>query len=113
MRKTDKTLSYSTIVYGLCYELCLWIASWNPAVSLKPWFKALKAHCFSYWVDYKTFLTMEALEGQEEGIQRQWEEEDKRVYVDPVYSETGSGFFDEMRLSAPWSISVEKSEEST
>ena len=26
----------------------------------------------------------------------------KVVIPEPVYSETGSGFFDEMRLSAPW-----------
>jgi hypothetical protein len=32
------------------------------------------------------------------------------VVTPPVYSETGSGFFDEMRLTAPWVVQEDPSD---
>jgi len=34
----------------------------------------------------------------------------KVVITEPVYSETGDGFFDEMRLSSPWMVQEDPSD---
>lgn len=72
-------------------------------------------YCKPYWVEWKTLSTLESVDRQVEVLQKEWKREDDVLYVDPVYSEKPSEVegLTEMRLSAPWSISTEKSEEST
>ena len=50
----------------------------------------------TWWIDQKTTQTVDqAIKDIEPSLPASG-------VPDPVYSETGTGFFDEMRLSAPW-----------
>ena len=72
-------------------------------------------YCMPYWVEWKTLSTMESVDRQVEVIREEWKREDDVLYVDPVFSQQVSEVdgLTEMRLSAHWSISTEKSEGST
>ena len=58
---------------------------------------------FLVWVEDR-FINHRIRTEVDEAI-KEYTKEEKTVnpsVPDPIYSETGSGFFDEMRLSAPW-----------
>jgi hypothetical protein len=57
---------------------------------------------FLVWVEEK-FIN-QRIKTEVDSAIKEYEQIDppKVVIPPPVYSETGSGFFDEMRLSAPW-----------
>ena len=57
---------------------------------------------FLVWVEEK-FINQRIKTEVDEAI-KEYEKVDppKVVLPEPVYSETGDGFFDEMRLTAPW-----------
>ena len=68
---------------------------------LPPWFSFLVLG-FLVWVEEK-FINQRIKTEVDEAI-KEYEQIDppKVVIPPPVYSETGSDFFDEMRLTAPW-----------
>lgn len=72
-------------------------------------------YCKPYWVEWKTLSTIESVDRQVEVIREEWKRKDDVLYVNPVFNEKPSEVdgLTEMRLSAPWSISTEKSEGST
>ena len=68
---------------------------------LPPWFSFLVLG-FLVWVEEK-FIDIRIKTEVDKAI-KEYEQIDppKVVIPPPVYSETGSDFFDEMRLTAPW-----------
>ena len=68
---------------------------------LPPWFSFLVLG-FLVWVEEK-FIN-QRIKTEVDGAIKKYEQIDppKVVLAPPVYSETESGFFDEMRLTAPW-----------
>jgi hypothetical protein len=68
---------------------------------LPPWFSFLVLG-FLVWVEEK-FINIRIKTEVDSAI-KEYEKVDppKVVLSEPVYSETGDGFFDEMRLTAPW-----------
>ena len=68
---------------------------------MPPWFSFLVLG-FLVWVEEK-FIDQRIKTEVDEAI-KEYEKVDppKVVIPPPVYSETGDGFFDEMRLTAPW-----------
>jgi hypothetical protein len=72
-------------------------------------------YCHPYWVEWKTLSTMESVDRQVDVLRDEGKCLDDVLYVTPVFSEKLSDVdgLTEMRLSAPWSISTEKSEGST
>ena len=58
----------------------------------------------TWWIDQKTTQEVsDAIEKVEPSLP-------PSGVVPPVYSETGNGFFDEMRLSAPWKAQEDPSD---
>ena len=72
-------------------------------------------YCHPYWIEWKTLSTMESVDRQVDVLRDEGKCLDDVLYVTPVFSEKPSEVdgLTEMRLSAPWSISTEKSEGST
>ena len=68
---------------------------------MPPWFSFLVLG-FLVWVEEK-FINQRIKTEVDKAI-KEYEKVDppKVVLPDPVYSETGDSFFDEMRLTAPW-----------
>ena len=69
--------------------------------NMPPWFSFLVLG-FLVWVEEK-FIDIRIKTEVDSAI-KEYEEVDppKIVLSEPIYSETGSDFFDEMRLSSPW-----------
>ena len=69
--------------------------------NMPPWFSFLVLG-FLVWVEEK-FINQRIKTEVDKAI-KDYEKVDppKVVLPDPVYSETGDSFFDEMRLTAPW-----------
>ena len=69
--------------------------------NMPPWFSFL-VFGFLVWVEEK-FIQQRVTTTVDEAI-KEYERVDPPTVVipPPVYSETGSDFFDEMRLTAPW-----------
>ena len=69
--------------------------------NMPPWFSFLVLG-FLVWVEEK-FINQRIKTEVDKAI-KEYEKVDlpKVVLPDPVYSETGDSFFDEMRLTAPW-----------
>jgi len=108
-------MTNSTRLLAVCYELAIRYSDIQPSVRLRNWYRMLIDYCHPYWVVWKTLSTMESVDRQVDLIQEQWSAVDDAVFVTPIFSEKPSevdGLTD-MRLSAPWSISTEKSEGST
>ena len=60
-------------------------------------------HKWLVWIENK-YIDIPVKQTVDNAI-KEYEKEEEEVnpsMPDPIYSETGSGFFDEMRLSAPW-----------
>ena len=72
-------------------------------------------YCHPFWIEWKTLSTMESVDRQVDVLRDEGKCLDDVLYVTPVFSEKPSEVdgLSEMRLSAPWSISTEKSEGST
>ena len=72
-------------------------------------------YCHPFWIEWKTLSTMESVDRQVDVLREEGKCLDDALYVTPVFSEKLSEVdgLTEMRLSAPWSISTEKSEGST
>jgi hypothetical protein len=68
---------------------------------LPPWFSFLVLG-FLVWVEEKTIQVR--IKNTVDVAIEEYEKVDppEVVLSEPIYSETGDGFFDEMRLSAPW-----------
>jgi hypothetical protein len=69
--------------------------------NMPPWFSFLVLG-FLVWIEEK-FIDIRIKTEVDNAI-KEYEKVDppKVVLPEPVYSETGSDFFDEMRLTAPW-----------
>ena len=69
--------------------------------NMPEWFSFLVMG-FLVWVEEK-FIN-QRIKSDVDGAIKKYEQIDppKVVLSEPVYSETGDGFFDEMRLSSPW-----------
>jgi len=69
--------------------------------NMPEWFSFLVMG-FLVWVEEK-FIN-QRIKTEVDGAIKKYEQIDppKVVLSEPVYSETGDGFFDEMRLSSPW-----------
>ena len=108
-------MDYEKRLLAICYEAAIWYSDKQPSVRLRYWYRMLLDYCKPYWVEWKTLSTMESVDRQAEVTREEWKEVDDVLYVDPVFSEKPSEVdgLTEMRLSAPWSISTEKSEGST
>jgi hypothetical protein len=77
---------------------------------LPPWFSFLVLG-FLVWIEEKTInqrIKTEVTEAIKE--YETLHSPPKVVVAPPVYSETGSGFFDEMRLTAPWKTQEDPSD---
>jgi hypothetical protein len=76
---------------------------------LPPWFSFLVLG-FLVWVEEK-FIN-QRIKTEVDGAIKKYEQIDppKVVIPPPVYSETGTDFFDEMRLSSPWMVQEDPSD---
>jgi hypothetical protein len=76
---------------------------------MPPWFSFLVLG-FLVWVEEK-FIDIRIKTEVDSAI-KEYEKVDppEVVLLPPVYSETGSGFFDEMRLTAPWKTQEDPSD---
>jgi hypothetical protein len=66
---------------------------------------------FLVWVEEK-FINQRIKTEVDEAIKKYKNEEEvvNPSVPDPLYSETGDGFFDEMRLTAPWVVQEDPSD---
>ena len=108
-------MDYSSRLLAMCYEVALWYSHKQPSVRLRDWYRMLLDYCQPYWIEWKTLSTMESVDRQVDVLKDEGKCLDDVLYVTPVFSEKPSEVdgLTEMRLSAPWSISTQKSEGST
>ena len=108
-------MDYSSRLLAMCYEVALWYSHKQPSVRLRDWYRMLLDYCHPFWIEWKTLSTMESVDRQVDVLRDEGKCLDDVLYVTPVFSEKPSEVdgLSEMRLSAPWSISTEKSEGST
>jgi hypothetical protein len=77
--------------------------------NMPEWFSFLVLG-FLVWVEEK-FIN-QRIKAEVDSAIKEYEKVDppKVVLPKPVYSETGDGFFDEMRLSSPWMVQEDPSD---
>ena len=104
-------MTVKTYLYYVLYEVLMWYAERHPAVRLRWWYPLALKELAPCWIKIKVQQTLADVDRQTESIDGIGES----GVPDPVFSEKPSQVdgLTEMRLSAPWSISTEKSEEST
>ena len=71
-------MSKETFINAFCYETGLWAAAKWPVLALQPWFKLLMEHCRPFWAEWKTQITLHAVDKQAEELVEQWEGEERQ-----------------------------------
>lgn len=71
-------MTKETFINAVCYEAGLWaVAKW-PSIAFQPWFKLLMEHCRPSWTEWKTKITLQAVDKQAKELVEQWEKEERQ-----------------------------------
>ena len=57
-----------------------------PSLRLMPWFPLLLSHCFPFWTEWKTSLTLQKVDEQAKDLVEQWEKEEREVIANKLAS---------------------------
>lgn len=72
-------MNAKTLFLGICYEVAVEIAKSRPRLKSTSWFPLVLSTLKPYWIEWKTFLTMERVDEQAGNLVKQWEKEDKEA----------------------------------
>lgn len=103
-------MTLKTYLYYVMYEVLQWYVERHPTVRLLWWYPLALKELAPEWVTVKVKQTMDDVDRQAAALFTE-----ESGVPDPVFTEKPSQVdgLPEMRLSAPWSITTEKSEGST
>ena len=66
-----------TLFYAFCYEVAMRLMERFPSLRFNTWLKLLLAHCKEAWVEWKTQVTLQAVDKQAKALLEQWDKEEK------------------------------------
>lgn len=69
------------------YEITNILIDFNTKLEMNPWIKAIRFHCFTDWVAWKTDRTMDRVDKQIKSIQKEMEIQNDKKYVTPIIKE--------------------------
>jgi hypothetical protein len=71
-------MTKETLINAFCYEAGLWAVERWPSIAFQPWFKLLMEHCLPFWAEWKTQITLQAVDKQAKELVEQWEQEERQ-----------------------------------
>jgi len=71
-------MTRETFINAFCYEAGLWAVGRWPSIAFQPWFKLLMEHCRPFWAEWKTQITLQAVDKRAKELVEQWEEEERQ-----------------------------------
>lgn len=77
-------MTNETLIKAACYEGGQWAVIKWPVLAFQPWFKLLMAHCLPFWTEWKTELTMKAVDEQAAVLVKQWEKDEQKQRADAL-----------------------------
>jgi hypothetical protein len=70
-------MNNKTMFYASCYELALWLMQRFPWLRFNPWLELLVDYFRPFWTEWKTQLTLKAVDEQVDELKGQWEKEER------------------------------------
>lgn len=68
-----------TLFFAFCYEVAIRLIERFPSLRLFPLMMMLIAYCKEPWVEWKTWVTLQAVDKQAKALMEQWEIEERQA----------------------------------
>jgi ribosomal protein L15 len=99
-----KAMNNETIFYAFCYELALWLMQRFPKLRFNPWLELLVDYCRPFWTEWKTQLTLKAVDEQVDQLKEQWEKEEREYRAEVLAQKAQELFPDATVMPLPDAI---------
>jgi ribosomal protein L15 len=97
-------MNNETIFYAFCYELALWLMQRFPKLRFNPWLELLVDYCRPFWTEWKTQLTLKAVDEQVDQLKEQWEKEEREYRAEVLAQKAQELFPDATVMPLPDAI---------